>query len=138
MAVRLGAAEFGLPLERVHAVLRPPPVSRVPFPPPDVVGVVHLRGALLGVLDLGTRLRGAPARLPGRLVVVAPRAGGEALALLVDGVSGIVEGEAGAEPPPPEAAAGLPDGWLGGVVRSEEGRLVALLDLDNVLAGVTA
>lgn len=138
VAVRLGAAEFGLPLERVRAVLRPPPVSRVPFPPPDVVGVVHLRGALLGVVDLGTRLRGAPARRPGRLVVVAPPAGAEPLALLVDGIAGIVEDDGEAEPPPPEAAAGLPEGWLEGVVRSAEGRLVALLHLDNVLAGVAA
>lgn len=137
VAVRLGGAHFGLPLERVSAVLRPPPVTRAPFPPPDVVGVVHLRGALLGVLDLGTRLRGDPAVRPGRLVVVSPAAGGEAVALLVDRVAGIVETDEEVDPPPPEAVAGLPEGWLGGVVRSAEGRLVALLDLDNVLAGVT-
>lgn len=136
VAVRLGPAEFGLPMERVSAVLRPPPVTRVPFPPPDVVGVVHLRGALLGVLDLGTRLRGSPARRPGRLVVVTRPGAGEPLALLVDGVSGIVEDGEEPEPPPPEAVAGLPDRWLGGVVRSADGGLVALLDLDNVLDGV--
>lgn len=135
VAVRLGPAEFGLPLARVSAVLRPPPVTRTPSPPPDVVGVVHLRGALLGVLDLGTRLGGAPARRPGRLVVVSPR-GGEAVALLVDRVAGIVETDDEVDPPPPEALAALPEGWLDGVVRAEDGRLVTLLDLDNVLAGV--
>ncbi len=41
------------------------------------------------------------------------------------------------EAPPEEALAALPEGWLDGVVRSAEGRLVALLHLDNVLAGVT-
>jgi purine-binding chemotaxis protein CheW len=138
VAVRLGAAEFGLPLDRVRAVLRPPPVTRVPFPPPDVAGVVHLRGALLAVLDLGTRLRFAPALRPGRLVVVAPRGGGEPLALLVDGVAGTVETEEWVDPPPPEAVAALPDGWMEGVVRSAEGRLVGLLHLDNVLAGEDA
>jgi len=136
VAVRLGPAEFGLPLERVSAVLRPPAVTRTPSPPPDVVGVVHLRGALLGVLDLGTRLGGAPARRPGRLVVVSPGGGGEAVALLVDRVAGIVETDDGVDPPPPEAVAALPEGWLDGVVRAEDGRLVTLLDLDNVLAGV--
>lgn len=137
VAVGLGGAEFGLPLERVSAVLRPPPVTRTPFPPPDVVGVVHLRGALLGVLDLGTRLRAAPALRPGRLVVVTPGAGREPVALLVDRVAGIVETDDEVEPAPEEALAALPEGWLDGVVRSAEGRLVALLHLDNVLAGVT-
>ncbi len=117
VAVGLGAAEFGLPLERVSAVLRPPPVTRTPFPPPDVVGVVHLRGALLGVLDLGTRLRAAPALRPGRLVVVTP-AGREPVALLVDRVAGIVETDDAVEAPPEEALAALPEGWLDGVVRS--------------------
>jgi chemotaxis signal transduction protein len=135
VAVGLGEAEFGLPLERVSAVLRPPPVTRTPWPPPDVVGVAHLRGSLLAVLDLGTRLRAAPAARPGRMVVVSPGGGREPVALLVDRVAGIVETGDAVEAPPPEAAAALPEGWLDGVVRSAEGRLVALLHLDNVLAG---
>jgi chemotaxis signal transduction protein len=135
VAVGLGEAEFGLPLERVSAVLRPPPVTRTPWPPPDVVGVAHLRGSLLAVLDLGTRLRAAPAERPGRMVVVSPGGGREPVALLVDRVAGIVETDDAVEAPPPEAAAALPEGWLDGVVRSAEGRLVALLHLDNVLAG---
>ncbi|HEV2149283.1 MAG TPA: chemotaxis protein CheW [Longimicrobiaceae bacterium] len=138
VTVRLGAAEFGLPMERVRAVLRPPPLTRVPFPPPDVAGLVHLRGALVAVLDLGTRLRSGPARRPGRLVVVARGDGGEPLALLVDAVAGTVETGDLVDPPPAEAVAALPDGWLEGVVRSAEGRPVALLHLDNVLAGVDA
>lgn len=138
VAVRLGGAEFGLPMDRVRAVLRPPPLTRVPFPPPDVAGVVHLRGALVAVLDLGTRLRSGPARRPGRLVVVASGGGGEPLALLVDAVAGTVDTEEWVEPPPAEAVAALPDGWLEGMVRSAGGGLVALLHLDNVLAGEDA
>ncbi|HEX7242420.1 MAG TPA: chemotaxis protein CheW [Longimicrobiaceae bacterium] len=138
VAVRLGRAEFGLPMERVREVLRPPPVTRTPFPPPDVVGVVHLRGALLAVLDLGTRLGGRPAATPGRLVVVSTGAGRERLALRVDRVSGVVETDDLVLPPPPEAAAALPEGWLAGVVSPADGRLVTLLRIDHVLSGVHA
>lgn len=138
VAVRLGEAEFGLPMERVREVLRTPPVTRTPFPPPDVVGAVHLRGALLAVLDLGTRLRGRPARNPGRLVVVSGGGGAEPLALRVDRVTGVVETNELVIPPPPEAEAALPPGWLAGVVSPVEGRLVTLLELDNVLSGVHA
>jgi len=138
VAVRLGDAEYGLPMERVREVLRPPPVTRTPFPPPDVLGVIHLRGALLAVLDLGTRLRGRPSAAPGRMVVVSSGAGRERLALRVDRVTGVVETDDLLFPPPPEAEAALPEGWLAGVVSPDSGRLVTLLDLENVLAGVHA
>lgn len=137
VAVRLGAAEFALPLPRVRAVLRPPPITRTPFPPPDVCGVVQVRGALLAVLDLGTRLRGRPARRPGRLVVVAGAAP-EPVALLVDAVNGLVAVPALPLPPPAEAEAPLPEGWLAGVLRPAPGRLVTLLNLDAVLTAESA
>ncbi|HYW07084.1 MAG TPA: chemotaxis protein CheW [Longimicrobium sp.] len=132
LAVQLGLAEFGLPAASVREVLRPPPVTRVPFPPPDVRGVAQVRGALVTVLDLGTRLRGMPAAATGRMVVVAGPAG-EALGLLVDRVLGLVE--TAAEAPPAEAEVSLPAGWLAGVAEPTPGRRVALLDLERVLAG---
>lgn len=138
VGVRLGSAEYGLPMERVREVLRPPPVTRVPFPPPDVRGVVQVRGALVAVLDLGTRLRGGPAAGPGRLVVVTPPRGGEPVGLLVDAVTGMVETDPeGLRPAPPEAEAALPEGWLAGVAEPEPGRRVALLHLERVLGEAT-
>jgi chemotaxis signal transduction protein len=140
VAVRLGEAEYGLPMERVHQVLRPPPLTRVPFPPADVRGVTQVRGVMLAVLDLGTRLRGRPAGEPGRLVVVTHR--GERVGLLVDQVTGVVE--TGGEPegtaleePPEEAVAALAPGWLAGVAEPHPGRRVALLHLDQVLGEET-
>lgn len=132
VTVRLGRAEFGLPMDAVREVLRPPPITRTPFPPPDVRGVTHLRGSLLPVVDLASRLLGTAAATPGRLVVVEQ--GAEAVALLVDRVTGVVEDDA-PESPPPEAEAALPPGWLAGVVVPEDGRLVTLLNLGPVLAG---
>jgi purine-binding chemotaxis protein CheW len=135
VAVRLGAAEYALPLEQVREVLRPPPVTRIPFPPADVRGVAQVRGALLAVLDLGTRLGGSPAASPGRMVVVTR--GGEPLGLLVDRVAGLVEADRAALlAPPAEAEAALPEGWLAGVAEPEPGRRVAVLDLERVLGEV--
>lgn len=137
VGVRLGPAEYGLPMERVREVLRPPPVTRVPFPPADVRGVTQVRGELVAVLDLGTRLRGGPAAATGRLVVVAVR-GGQPVGLLVDAVTGLVEtGPEGVLPPPAEAEAALPEGWLAAVAEPEPGRRVALLDLERVLGETT-
>jgi len=133
VSVRLGEALYGIPVGRVSRVLRPPPVSRVPFPPPDVQGVAQVGGAVVAVLDLGTRLGGAPAVQPGRLLVVRPGRGREPVAVRVDGVGGLVDDEAAEPPEPQEAAAALPEGWITGVARMDDGRRVALLDLERVL-----
>jgi len=135
VSVRLGGALYGIPVQRVQRVLRPPPVSRVPFPPPDVRGVAQVGGAVLAVLDLGTRLGGAPAAAPGRLVVVRPGRGREPVAIHVDNVDELVD-DGEVEPPlPEEAAAALPEGWITGVARLRDGRRVALLDVERVLGG---
>ncbi len=134
LAVRLGAAEFGIPSATVREVLRPVPLTRVPFPPPDVRGVAQVRGTVMAVLDLGTRLGMGPAARAGRMVVVWGR-GREAVGLLVDRVEGLVETGGALAPPPEEAEAALPAGWLAGVVEPVPGRRIALLDLERVLGG---
>ena len=132
LAVRVGGAEFGLPAGAVREVLRPPPVTRVPFAPAAVRGVAQVRGTVMAVVDLSARLGLEPVAPPGRLVVVWGR-GREAVGLLVDRVVGLVEaGEAG-ELPPDEAEAALPPGWLAGVAVPNPGRRVALLHLERVL-----
>lgn len=133
VAVRLGVAEFGLPIQRVREVLVPPPITRVPFVPPAVCGVTSLRGTLLPVLDLGLRLLGSEAVRPGLLVVVTDT-GERAIGVLVDAVSGMVEAPPERlQAPPPEAEATLPAGFMAGVVAPEPGRLVTILELARVL-----
>lgn len=132
LAVGVGGAEYGLPAAAVREVVRPPPVTRVPFAPPAVRGVAQVRGTVLAVVDLGARLGTGPVGPPGRLVVVWGR-GREAVGLLVDRVAGLVETEGGDEPLPDEAEAALPPGWLAGVAVPRPGRRVALLHLERVL-----
>jgi chemotaxis signal transduction protein len=134
LAVSVGGAEFGIPAGRVREVLRPPPLTRVPFPPDGVRGVAQVRGTVMAVVDLGTRLGMAPVAGVGRLVVVWAR-GREAVGLLVDRVVGLVDDDEGGahEPPPDEAEAALPPGWLAGVAVPVPGRRVALLHLERVL-----
>lgn len=54
---RLDAEEFGVPIESVQEIVRvPDALTRVPKSPHFVEGVINLRGAVLPVIDLRTRL----------------------------------------------------------------------------------
>jgi purine-binding chemotaxis protein CheW len=57
VVLRLGAQEFGVPIEAVQEIVRvPETLTEVPHAPPFVQGVMNLRGAVLPVLDLRRRL----------------------------------------------------------------------------------
>lgn len=130
--VRIGEAEFGIPIRSVREVLHVLPITRLPFATAAVPGVVSVRGSVLPVVDLGERLFAVPARRDGRLVVVHEPASGE-VALLVDAVADLVRTSALDAEPPPEVAASLPPGWVAGVITPSEDRLVTLLELARVL-----
>lgn len=133
VVVRLGGAEFGLEVRRVSEVLRVPPITRLPFPPPTLLGIVSIRGTLVPVMDLGERLLGRPADRDGRLVVVRDPEREGWVGLLVDAVLDLIPLEAAGAEPPAEVEASLPAGWIIGVLAPGPDRLVTLLELTNVL-----
>ena len=69
---RLGAEEFGVPIESVQEIVRvPETLTHVPKAPASVEGVINLRGSVLPVVDLRRRL-GLPTveRNDGQRIVV--------------------------------------------------------------------
>lgn len=133
LAITAAGAEFGLPVEQVQEIVRVPAVTRLPFPPPAIRGVATVRGEVVTVLDLGLRLLGRSSAEERRLVVVRDGRTGEKVGLLVEEVSGLVHDEAEADAPP-EAIASLPDGWIARLITPAADRVVAVLELDAVLA----
>lgn len=133
VVVRVGGVEFGLDVRRVREVLRAPRITRLPFPPPTILGIVSIRGTLVPVMDLGERLLGRPADREGRLVVVRDPDREGSIGLLVDAVLDLVPLAAASQSPPPEVEASLPAGWVEGVVSASQDRLVTLIDLIHVL-----
>lgn len=134
VVVQLGETQFGIPIDRVHEVLHVPPITRLPFPPPSVLGVVNVRGVVLPIIDLGDRIFGVPAKRDGRIVVVTESQSRSDIALLVDQVIDLVPLDIDSGDLPPELAASLPSGWIDSVISPGPDRLVTLLNLEPVLA----
>src|ERR1700751_6399619 len=71
VTVMLDGQLFGLPIGRVQDVFMPDRLTRVPLAPPEIAGVLNLRGRIVTAVDLRVRLGMAP-RGDGR----PPMAGG--------------------------------------------------------------
>lgn len=132
VVITAAGSEFGLPVEMVQEVVRVPPITRLPFPPPTVRGVASIRGEVVTVMDLGMRLLGRRSADERRLVVVQDPATGEKIGLLVEEVSGLVQ-ESSEAAAPPETLASLPEGWIARVITPAPDRVVTVLDLEAVL-----
>src|SRR5574338_236846 len=73
---RLDAEEYGVPIEAVREVVRVADVTRVPHAPAHIRGVMNLRGRILPIVEIRTRLGLTAAELtPSSRVVVVDVAG---------------------------------------------------------------
>lgn len=133
VTVFVGQTMFGLAIDRVHDVFVPSGVTPVPLAPPEIVGLLNLRGRVVTALCLRRRL-GLPGREPGaKEMAIGLEQGGETFALVVDGVGEVLKlGPDTHEPVP----INLDMRWRGlstGVHRLD-GRLLVILDVDALLA----
>lgn len=83
---------FGVPVMRVQDILTPDTIARVPLGPPEVRGLINLRGRIVTVIDVRTRLslgaQESDAKGPGKCVTVEND--GEFYTLLVDNVGDVL------------------------------------------------
>lgn len=86
LTFELGSDVYGVPLQRVREILRPPPISEVPRCPPGILGVVSVRGRITTVVDPRRRM-GLPAGPPtSRSRILLVEGSGETIGLWVDAV----------------------------------------------------
>jgi purine-binding chemotaxis protein CheW len=84
---RIDGLYLGIDAGVVQEVLREQPVTPVPLAPPEVRGLINLRGQIVTAIDLGMKL--GLARAERRMNVVV-RTGPEAVSLLVDAIDDVV------------------------------------------------
>ena len=134
---RLGEEHYAVNIEAVESIIKMQTITVVPRAPKYVDGLTNLRGDVLLVLDLRTRLGldRAPQTPDTRIVVCNWQ--GNKVGMLVDGVSEVMPvSRAAIEPPSPIVVrAGdnrADNGFVRGLAKCED-RLMVLLDLERVL-----
>jgi len=127
-----GGQLFGLLLERVRDVFVPRGLSQVPLAPPEVAGLLNLRGRIVTAIDLRRRLGLPPREGGGAPVAVGIEERGELYGLIVDRVGDVLWLKRSSYEANP---VNLDQRWTklcAGVHRLDQG-LMVVLDVDKVL-----
>ncbi|HUR93116.1 MAG TPA: chemotaxis protein CheW [Gemmatimonadales bacterium] len=128
----LDREEFGIPVTQVREVIRVADITRVPQAPAHVRGVANLRGRILAVVELRSRLGLAAAELTPRSRVIVVEVRERVLGLLVDAVSQVTKVPEASVAPAPEEVLSMDADYVTGVARWQS-RLIILLDLEKAL-----
>jgi purine-binding chemotaxis protein CheW len=128
----LDREEFGIPIGQVREVIRVSEITRVPQARPHVRGVTNLRGRILAVVEIRTRMGLPAAEITPRSRIVVVAVHDRTLGILVDRVSQVVKVPVAAVAQAPDEVLSSKADYITGVARWNS-RLFILLDLEKVL-----
>ena len=132
VTVTIGDHLFGLPIFRVQDVFVPDRLTRVPLAPPEVAGILNLRGRVVTAIDMRSRLDFGE-REPGTPVMaIGIELKGESYGLLVDAVGEVMQLHNSACEAKPANLDPRLSRVAAGIYRLE-GQLMVVLDVDRVL-----
>ena len=128
----IGDQLFGLPISRVQDVFVPDRIARVPLAPPEIAGLLNLRGRIVTAIDMRSRLALPQADQSVRRMAVGIEYRGESYGLLIDSIGEVMKIPAHSREDNPinldERLAHVSAG-----VHRLDGRLLMILDVDRVL-----
>lgn len=130
---RVGDETYGIPIAQIGEISKPMYTTPVPRTADFVLGIGNVRGVVIPIVDLATRLRLGQCDKARESRVLIVRHGGEQTGLLVDEVIGVMS----IAPENLEEAPGALAGARGDFIRALarwEGRIIIILDLGTLLA----
>lgn len=135
LAFVLATEDYALPLTEVREILKVPAITDVPRAPPDVLGILSLRGTVVTLVDLRRRMGLPQSAFDRRTRVLVVQRGEEPMGLLVDAVTEVVRLEPGEIEERPAVPGAKHAEFLAGVARPG-GALYVLLNLQTLLSGL--
>lgn len=128
----VGDALFGIDILAIQEINRNVPLTKVPQAPNFIRGIVNLRGKIVTIIDLGKKLGLEPVRqtMASRNIIVNSQ--GEHIGLMVNRLGDVVSSENQTIEPAPSTLGRVTGAFFQGVLKAD-GRLIGLLDLDEIL-----
>lgn len=133
VAFKVGNEEFGVDVKKVEGVISLVDITRLPRAPEFVEGIINLRGQIIAVIDLATRLRIPESQQTAGSRIVVVEVEDIKVGLIVDAPEVINISKADIEPSPTIGMGDIESSFIKGVAKLED-RLLILLDVDRVLS----
>lgn len=132
----LGGEEYATDILRVQEIKGWDTVTRVPYSPNYILGVINLRGAIVPVIDLRVRFSLEDAAFDSATVVivvhVAGARGERVVGIVVDAVSDVYAVAAESITPPPDVMGSIDHMFVTGLARIDD-KLVIILDIERLV-----
>jgi purine-binding chemotaxis protein CheW len=123
---------IGMPILQVQDVFVPEGITRVPLAPPEIAGVINLRGRIVTLVDLRCRLGMPPREVDAPVMAIGVEAGGESFGLLIDSIGEVLQlSDLEREPNPLHLDPRL--ARVSNGIHRLDSRLLMVIDVDRVL-----
>lgn len=125
----LGGEEYAISITQVKEIIQYKNATKLPNTPLYMEGIISLRGKIVPVVDLASRLELAVSENSDKRALIVETAGRE-IGIVVDEVTEVLQLQDSAIEPPPAATA---NGYIRGIGK-EGNRLLILLDTDRLFS----
>jgi purine-binding chemotaxis protein CheW len=137
LAFRVADHEFSVDIMKVREIRGWSPATSLQHAPDYVCGVINLRGVVLPVIDLSSRLGMSSTQPTARNVIIVMQVQNRTLGILVDAVSDILTLNRADIIPPPDLADYKGPSFIIGLTIVGD-RIVQIVDLSEILPDATA
>jgi purine-binding chemotaxis protein CheW len=127
----LGDEEYGVDILKVQEIIGISPVTRVPYLPDFIKGVINLRGIVVPIVDLRLRFRLPKAEYTDRTCVVIVKVGERVVGMIVDSVREVMEIAEEMVDAAPSFGHGVRTDFIEGMGKVDD-RLVLLLNIEKL------
>ena len=133
VAFRVGPELYGLDIASVQEIDRLQPITRVPQALSFVEGVIHVRGAIIPVVDLSRRFGAAPGAAAKQTRIIIASLRNQSVGFIVNAVTEVVAVPVSSIGPPPPLTFDRSRRFITGMARVGE-ELISILSIDQLLS----
>lgn len=133
VSFKIGQEEFGIDILKVQEIIKLIQITKLPNAPYFVDGVVNLRGRIIPVISLRTRLQMEKIECDNKTRIIVVELQGTTVGFIVDEVNEVLRIPKNITEAPPAMVAGIDSDYITAVGKLED-RLLILLDLEKVFS----
>jgi len=132
VSFKIGNEEFGLDILNVQEINKMTQITKVPNAPDYVEGIINLRGRVIPVINLRTRLNMEKKASDKDTRIIVVEVGKSTVGFIVDAVSEVLRIPVNITEVPPSIVTGIDSDFIKSVGKLDD-RLLILIDLNKVL-----